>query len=98
MQFLSFNFLALFTLCFFLYYAVKGRARNLILLVTSCIFIGWYYLPFLLTAVVVALFTFFWAQWMESRAKAGKKDQTRLYRRNHRPDRRMAPSSWHGHR
>ena len=32
-----------------------------------------YYLPFLLTAVVVALFTFFWAQWMESRAKAGKK-------------------------
>ena len=69
MQFLSFSFLALFTL----YYAVKGRARNLILLVTSCIFIGWYYLPFLLTAVVVALFTFFWAQWMESRAKAGKK-------------------------
>ncbi len=65
--------MALFTLCFFLYYAVKGRARNLILLVTSCIFIGWYYLPFLLTAVVVALFTFFWAQWMESRAKAGKK-------------------------
>ena len=61
MQFLSFSFLALFTLCFFLYYAVKGRARNLILLVTSCIFIGWYYLPFLLTAVVVALFTFFWA-------------------------------------
>ena len=54
MQFLSFSFLALFTLCFFLYYAVKGRARNLILLVTSCIFIGWYYLPFLLTAVVVA--------------------------------------------
>lgn len=52
---------------------IKGRARNLILLVTSCIFIGWYYLPFLLTAVVVALFTFFWAQWMESRAKAGKK-------------------------
>lgn len=40
MQFLSFSFLALFTLCFFLYYAVKGRARNLILLVTSCIFIG----------------------------------------------------------
>ena len=73
MQVLSFGFLALFTLCFFLYYAVKGRARNLILLVTSCIFIGWYYLPFLLTAVVVALFTFFWAQWMESRAKAGKK-------------------------
>lgn len=73
MQFLSFSFLGLFTLCFFLYYAVKGRARNLILLVTSCIFIGWYYLPFLLTAVVVALFTFFWAQWMESRAKAGKK-------------------------
>lgn len=73
MQFLSFSFLPLFTLCFFLYYAVKGRARNLILLVTSCIFIGWYYLPFLLTAVVVALFTFFWAQWMESRAKAGKK-------------------------
>ena len=26
-----------------------------------------------MTAVVVALFTFFWAQWMESRAKAGKK-------------------------
>ena len=73
MQFLSFSFLALFTLCFFLYYSVKGRSRNLILLVTSCIFIGWYYLPFLLTAVVVALFTFFWAQWMESRAKAGKK-------------------------
>ena len=73
MQFLSFSFLALITLCFFLYYAVKGRARNFILLAASCIFIGWYYLPFLLTAVVVALFTFFWAQWMENRAKSGKK-------------------------
>ena len=44
MQFLSFSFLALITLCFFLYYAVKGRARNFILLAASCIFIGWYYL------------------------------------------------------
>lgn len=97
MQFLSFSFLALFTLCFFLYYAVKGRACNLILLVTSCIFIGWYYLPFLLTAVVVALFTFFGHNGWKAGQKP-EKDQTRLYRRNHRPDRRMAPSSWHGHR
>ena len=96
MQFLSFSFLALFTLCFFLYYAVKGRARNLILLVTSCIFIGWYYLPFLLSSgstVHLLLGTMDGKQ-----GKSRKKDQTRLYRRNHRPDRRMAPSSWHGHR
>ena len=58
MQLLSFNFLVLFTLCFILYYALKDRFRNALLLVVSFVFIGWYHLPFLLTAIAVALYTF----------------------------------------
>jgi alginate O-acetyltransferase complex protein AlgI len=67
MQFLSLTFLILFILCFILCYALKGRYRNAMLLMTSFVFIGWYHLPFLLTAIVVALYTFFMAQWIERR-------------------------------
>ena len=72
MQLLSFNFLVLFTLCFILYYALKDRFRNALLLVVSFVFIGWYHLPFLLTAIAVALYTFFMAQWIERRDTQNK--------------------------
>lgn len=67
MQFLSFSFLALFTVCFILCYALKGRYRNALLLLASGVFVGWFHLPFLITAVVVALYTFFMGQWIEQR-------------------------------
>lgn len=78
MQLLSISFLILFTLCFILCYALNGRYRNALLLVASAVFIGWYHLPFLLTAAAVALYTFFMAQWIERRY-AKKKQVKGIY-------------------
>ncbi len=78
MEFLSVSFLILFTLCFILCYALKGRYRNALLLVVSAVFIGWYHLPFLLIAVATALYTFFMAQWIERRY-AQKKQVKGIY-------------------
>ncbi len=72
MQFLSIDFILLFTICFVLYCILNIRYRNILLLCASCVFIGWYYLPFLLTASLVALFTFFWAQLIEIRIENKK--------------------------
>lgn len=72
MQLLSFNFLILFALCFIVHYALKDRYRNALLLVASGVFIAWYHLPFLITAVAVALFTYFISLWMERRDAQGK--------------------------
>ncbi|WP_320052952.1 MBOAT family O-acyltransferase [uncultured Acetobacteroides sp.] len=67
MQFLSFSFLVLFVLCFALCYALRQRFRNGLLLLVSFVFIAWYHLPFLITAVAAALFTFAMAQRIEQR-------------------------------
>lgn len=79
MQFLSINFFLLFTLLFALYCILDIRYRNGLLLAASFVFIGWYYLPFLITAIVVALFTFLWAQWIEKRLKR-KESVKEIYR------------------
>ncbi len=78
MELLSINFFLLFTLTFVLYCILNVRYRNRLLLVASCLFAGWYYPPFLITAVAVALFTFFWAKWLDSRV-AGKQPTRRVY-------------------
>jgi alginate O-acetyltransferase complex protein AlgI len=65
MEFLSIRFLVLFSVSFLIYCLVGKRFRNSLLLLASFVFIGWLYPPFLITAVAVALFTFFWAQLLE---------------------------------
>lgn len=65
MEFLSISFLVLFSVSFLIYCLVGKRFRNSLLLLASFVFIGWLYPPFLITAVAVALFTFFWAQLLE---------------------------------
>ena len=65
MLFLSLNFWILFCLCFIAYYALKAKYQNALLLFVSCIFIGYYQLSFLITAVIISLFTYFWAQLIE---------------------------------
>ncbi len=75
MPFLSVSFFFLFLLCFLIYCIVDVRYRNILLLGASFIFIGWGYPMFLITAIVVSIFTYFWAQWIEkeaSRPKVGK--------------------------
>lgn len=76
MEFLSINFSLFFTLCFLLYCILNVRFRNILLLGASCVFIGWNYPSFLLTAFLVVAFTFFWAKWIDSRAK--KKKTTKI--------------------
>ncbi len=61
MQFFSIAFFVLFAICFILYIQVGKRYRNILLLAASFVFIGWSYLPFLITALAIALFTYFWA-------------------------------------
>jgi Predicted membrane protein involved in D-alanine export len=72
MLFLSLSFLALFAICFIFCYTLNGRYRNVLLLLTSFVFIGWYHLAFLITAIAVALYTFFMAQWIEQRSSQDK--------------------------
>ena len=98
MQFLSFSFLALFTLCFFLYYAVKGRARNRHTTGNQLYFHRMVLSAFPVDGSSGSTVHLLLGTMDGKQGKSRKKDQTRLYRRNHRPDRRMAPSSWHGHR
>lgn len=72
MQFLSLSFLALFAICFIFCYTFKGHFRNIFLLIVSAVFISWFHISFLITAVAVALYTFFMAQWIEQRTSKDK--------------------------
>ena len=58
MLFLSVGFVALFVICFILYYLVADKYRNLLLLAASAIFAGYASWMFLLVAAVISLFTY----------------------------------------
>lgn len=58
MSFISTEFACLFVLCFAACYLVGQRFRKAVLLASSCIFIGYFHVGFLLVAVAVALFAY----------------------------------------
>lgn len=58
MSFISLEFVLLLLLCFTLYHFVSEKGRKRILLAASGVFIGYFNLAFLVTALVVSLFTY----------------------------------------
>ena len=59
MSFISFEFLILFVCTLLVYYAVKSAYRKYVLLLASFIFIGFNHYFFLLTALLITIYTFF---------------------------------------
>ena len=58
MSFISLEFVLLLLLCFTLYHFVREKGRKLVLLAASGVFIGYFNPVFLVTALVVSLFTY----------------------------------------
>lgn len=58
MLFITVNFITLFVICYILYFVVKEKYRNLLLLVASCVFVGYNNWMFLVVASFISLFTY----------------------------------------
>lgn len=72
MSFISLEFILLFLLCFTLYHFVSDKGRKLVLLAASGVFIGYFNPAFLVTTLVVSLFTYGAAILIEQARKKGK--------------------------
>lgn len=77
MSFISLNFVTLFVCTFLLYYTLPPKYRKAILLLSSCIFIGYYHIAFLIIALLISLATFFLGKWMGQ--SKHEKDTKRIY-------------------
>ncbi|MCH4147956.1 MAG: MBOAT family protein [Prevotella sp.] len=65
MEFISLPFVACMVLTFVLYYAHSSRRwQHIVLLLASCVFIGYYHLSYLLIAVAITIFTFVAGKWI----------------------------------
>lgn len=72
MSFISLEFVLLLLLCFTLYHFVSEKGRKRILLAASGVFIGYFNLIFLVTALVVSLFAYGAAIRIERACEKGK--------------------------
>ena len=72
MSFISLEFILLFLLCFTLYHFVSDKGRKLVLLAASGVFIGYFNPAFLVTTLVVSLFTYGAAILIEQAREKGK--------------------------
>ena len=72
MSFISLEFILLFLLCFTLYHFVSDKGRKLVLLAASGVFIGYFNPAFLVTTLVVSLFTYGAAILIEQVREKGK--------------------------
>ena len=77
MSFISLNFVTLFVCTFLLYYTLPPKYRKAILLLSSCIFIGYYHIAFLIIALLISLATFFLGKWVGQ--SKHEKDTKRIY-------------------
>lgn len=77
MSFISLNFVTLFVCTFLLYYTLPPKYRKAILLLSSCIFIGYYHIAFLIIALLISLTTFFLGKWVGQ--SKHEKDTKRIY-------------------
>ena len=73
MIFLSLPFVILFTCCLILYYTVKGSYQKPVLLLTSCIFVGYSNIAYLLIAALIAAITFYWGRWIGIQEQENKR-------------------------
>lgn len=78
MSFISLNFVVLFACTFILYHTLPSRFRKATLLTASCLFIGFYHLTFLITALILTLTTFYLGKWMGT-DQAGKQHEGNLF-------------------
>jgi len=65
MSFISLEFIFFFCICFFAYYLVGRSYQKYVLLLSSCVFIGYHQLSFLLVAMGVTLFSYIAARHIE---------------------------------
>lgn len=77
MSFISLNFVTLFVCTFLLYYTLPPKYRKAILLLSSCIFIGYYHIAFLIITLLISLATFFLGKWVGQ--SKHEKDTKRIY-------------------
>ena len=77
MSFISLNFVTLFVCTFLLYYTLPPKYRKAILLLSSCIFIGYYHIAFVIIALLISLATFFLGKWVGQ--SKHEKDTKRIY-------------------
>lgn len=73
MIFLSLPFVILFTCCLILYYTVKGCYQKPVLLLTSCIFVGYFNIAYPLIAALIAAITFYWGRWIGIQEQENKR-------------------------
>lgn len=73
MMFLSLPFVILFTCCLILYYTVKGCYQKPVLLLTSCIFVGYFNIAYLLITALIAAITFYWGRWIGIQEQENKR-------------------------
>ena len=78
MSFISLEFVLLFLLCFTSYHFISDKGRKLVLLAASGVFIGYFNPAFLVTALVVSLFTYGAAILVEQ-AREKKRDFRLIY-------------------
>lgn len=71
-MFLSLPFVILFTCCLLLYYMVKGKYQKPVLLLGSCVFIGYFNIAYLLIAALIAAITFYWGRWIGAQEQEGQ--------------------------
>ena len=64
MSFISLNFVTLFVCTFLLYYTLPTKYKKAVLLLSSCVFIGYYHIAFLVIALLISLATFFLGKWV----------------------------------
>ena len=72
MSFISLEFVLLFLLCFTSYHFVSDKGRKFVLLAASGVFIGYFNPAFLVTALVVSLFTYGAAILIEQAREKGR--------------------------
>ena len=72
MSFISLEFVLLFLLCFTLYHFISDKGRKFVLLAASGVFIGYFNPAFLVTALVVSLFTYGAAILIEQAREKGR--------------------------
>lgn len=74
MSFISLEFVLLFVCTFILFYAVSSRYRKYVLLAASAIFIAYYHIGFLITAILISLAsTFLDSGLIEAQTKSHEK-------------------------
>lgn len=77
MSFISLNFVTLFVCTFALYYTIPAKYKKVLLLLSSCVFIGYYHAAFLAIAILISLATFFLGKWI-GKSKC-EKNTNRIY-------------------